>query len=85
VTVHSAIYDLLSRGSWYTTSEIQGYLQICGQRLMSESAVSARTRELRQEKYKKQYGHTEVSSRPRSGCTAWEYRVEVSAEIQQAA
>ena len=66
------IRDLLSRGQWYTTSEIQGYLQIAGQRLMSESAVSARVRDLRKERH----GFNNVVSRPRIGCTAWEYRIE---------
>jgi hypothetical protein len=82
MTVHSAIYDLLSRGSWYTTSEIQDLLRLVhGKRQMSESAVSARTRELRKEKH----GHHTVHSRPRQGCTAWEYRVELPAERQEAA
>lgn len=81
MSVHNAIYELLSRGDWYTTSEIQGYLQICGKRLMSESAVSARTRELRKEKY----GKHNVISRPRQGATAWEYRVIPAEQINKAA
>ena len=65
------IRDLLSRGQHYSTYEIQGYLQITLGRCISESAVSARVRDLR----KPQYGGYNVISRPRSGCTAWEYQI----------
>jgi hypothetical protein len=65
------IRDLLSRGHHYSTYEIQGYLQITLGRLISESAVSARVRDLR----KPQFGGYTVMSRPRHGCSAWEYSI----------
>lgn len=73
VKTRQLVIDCLSRGHWYATYEIQGYLQIAGHRLISESACSARIRDLR----KPQFGGFIVNSRPRAGCTAWEYRVEV--------
>lgn len=77
MSVHAQIFELLTSGHWYTTSEIQGYLQIQGHRLMSESAVSARTRELRKDKY----GSHKVICRPRVGHTAYEYRIQVEHQI----
>lgn len=72
----SLVREVLSRGYWYTTYEIQGFLQIAGHRLLSESACSARVRDLR----KSRYGKYNVVSRPRAGCTAWEYRIEAEQE-----
>jgi len=79
--IREVIRDLLSRGHHYSTYEIQGYLQIMLGRLISESAVSARVRDLR----KPQYGGYNVISRPRHGCSAWEYRVELANKDQEAA
>jgi hypothetical protein len=71
VDARAAIRDLLSRGHWYSTYEVAGYLQITAGRLISESAASARIRDLR----KPQFGGYTVKSRPRNGCSAWEYQL----------
>lgn len=70
--IREVIRDLLSRGYPYTTYEVAGFLEITIKRRISESAVSARIRDLR----KPQYGGYTVNSRPRHGCSAWEYSVE---------
>lgn len=70
--VCSSIRDLLSRDQWYSAYEITGYLQIACKTLISESACTARVRDLR----KPSYGRLNVKSRPRKGSTAWEYRIE---------
>jgi hypothetical protein len=75
------IRDVLSRGYAYSTYEIQGYLQITLGRMISESAVSARIRDLR----KPQFGGYTVISRPRHGCTAWEYQILVNQQDKEAA
>lgn len=69
--IREVIRDLLSRGYAYTTYEVAGFLEITIGRRISESAVSARIRDLR----KPQYGGYKVVSRPRHGCTAWEYQI----------
>lgn len=74
--IREVIRDLLSRGHAYSTYEVAGYLEITIGRRISESAVSARIRDLRKPKY----GGYTVISKPRQGCTAWEYRVEVRNE-----
>lgn len=66
-----AIAELLSRGHWYTSLEIVGFLQIAYNRPMTESAATARARELRKEKF----GGYTVKCRIRQGCTAGEYRI----------
>lgn len=72
--IRSSIRELLSRGNWYSTVEVQGYLQITHCKLISESAASARIRDLR----KPQFGGYKVVSRPRHGSSAWEYTLEVA-------
>lgn len=67
--IREVIRDLLSRGHPYTTYEAAGFIEISIGRRISESAISARIRDLR----KSQFGGYTVNSRPRSGCTAWEY------------
>lgn len=74
--IREVIRELLSRGHAYTTYEVVGYLQITTGKLISESACSARIRELRN----KRYGGHIVRSKPRKGCTAWEYWIEVRNE-----
>jgi hypothetical protein len=74
--IREVIRDLLSRGNAYSTYEVAGFLEITIGRRISESAVSARIRDLR----KPQFGGYTVKSRPRQGCTAWEYRIEVRNE-----
>lgn len=74
--IREVIRDLLSRGSNYTTYEVAGYLEIVIGRRLSESAVSARIRDLR----KPQFGGYKVKSKPRHGCSAWEYSIEVRNE-----
>ncbi len=71
LNVRAVIKDLLSRGHFYSTYEVVGYLQITHRKLISESAASARIRDLR----KPQFGGYKVESRPRSGHTSWEYRI----------
>jgi len=75
------IRDLLSRGHHYSNYEIQGYLQITLGRLISESAVSARVRDL----CKPQFGGYTVISRKRHGVTAWEYMIPTANKDQKAA
>lgn len=67
--IREVIRELLSRGHAYSTYEIQGYLQIVLGKMISESAVSARVRDLR----KQQFGGIDVKSKRRNNCTAWEY------------
>jgi phage gp37-like protein len=74
--IREVIRDLLSRGHAYSTYEVVGYLEITIGRRISESAVSARIRDLR----KPEFGGYTVISRPRQGCTAWEYCIEVRNE-----
>lgn len=69
--IREVIRDLLSRGYAYTTHEVAGFLEITIGRRISESAVSARIRDLR----KPQYGGYKVDSRPRHGSSAWEYSI----------
>lgn len=74
--LRSEIKDLLSRGQWYSTYEVAGYLHITAGRLISESAASARIRDLR----KPAFGGHQVISRPRQGHTAWEYCIPTSSQ-----
>lgn len=74
--IREVIRELLSRGHAYSTYEVAGYLEITIGRRISESAVSARIRDLR----KPEFGGYTVIAKPRHGCTAWEYRVEVRNE-----
>lgn len=71
--IREVIRDLLSRGHAYSTYEVAGFLEITIGRRISESAVSARIRDLR----KPQFGGYKVISRPRQGCSAWEYSIAV--------
>lgn len=67
--IREVIRELLSRGHAYTTYEVCGYLEISIGRRISESACSARIRDLR----KPEYGGITVKSRIRQGCRAGEY------------
>ena len=69
--IREVIRDLLSRGYAYTTYEVAGFIEISIGRRISESAISARIRDLR----KNQFGGYTVNSRPRHGCNAWEYQI----------
>lgn len=74
--IREVIRDLLSRGEAMTTYEVSTRLIFIMGKSFSESAISARIRDLRKPKY----GGYTVISKPRQGCTAWEYRVEVRNE-----
>ena len=74
--IREVIRDLLSRGHAYSTYEVAGYLEITIGRRISESACSARIRDLR----KPQYGSLTVKSRIRHGSKAGEYWIEVRNE-----
>jgi hypothetical protein len=69
--IREVIRELLSRGYAYSTYEVSGFLEITIGRRISESAVSARIRDLR----KPQFGGYNVISHPRPGCSAWEYQI----------
>jgi hypothetical protein len=79
--IREVIRDLLSRGRALTTYEVAGYLEIIEGRKISESACSARIRDLR----KPQYGGYTVNSRPRHGSTAWEYQILANQQDEEAA
>lgn len=66
-----AIAEILSRGYWYTPEEVCGCLEITYEKRISGSACTARIRELKLARY----GGYNKQSRPRVGCTAWEYIV----------
>jgi hypothetical protein len=74
------IRDLLSRGEPMTTYEVCTHLVFIMGKSFSESAVSARIRDLR----KPQFGGHTVISRPRQGCTAWEYQILANRERKAA-
>ena len=65
------VRTLLSRGKWMTPWEIQEEVWRTRNIRMSESSITARTRDLR----KDQYGAHEVLIRRRSGSKAYEYRL----------
>jgi len=79
--IREVIRDLLSRGYAYSTYEVAGFLEITIGRRISESAVSARIRDLR----KPQYGGYTVNSRPRHVSTAWEYQILANQQDKEAA
>lgn len=80
MTVHSAIYDLLSRGNWYAPHEIEMQLKLSGV-YISGSAVTARVRDLRKVKF----GDHDVVKRLRAGESYYEYRVISKVEQVKAA
>lgn len=69
--IREVIRDLLSRGEAMTTYEVSTHLIFIMGKSFSESAISARIRDLRKPKY----GGYKVKSKPRHGCTAWEYQI----------
>jgi hypothetical protein len=69
--IREVVRQVLSRGHFYTTYEVSGFIEITIGRRLSESAVSARIRDLR----KPQFGGYNVISHPRPGCSAWEYQI----------
>jgi hypothetical protein len=68
------IRELLSRGYPYTAYEVAGFLEITMKRRITESACTARIRDLR----KPQFGGLIVKSRIRRGCRAGEYWIEAN-------
>jgi hypothetical protein len=69
--IREVIRELLSRGHAYSTYEVSGFIEITMGRRLSESAVSARIRDLR----KPRFGGYNVISHPRPGCSGWEYQI----------
>lgn len=65
--ISEVLKELLGRGHWYTPYEMQGYIEISLGRRISESAITARIRELRPD--------VTVKSQQRPGHTAWEYTI----------
>lgn len=69
--VRGAIKDFLSRGRFYSSYEIQGYLHTTHKRLVSESACTARIRDLR----KPEFGGHRVICRHRADRSSYEYSI----------
>jgi len=73
------VRKVISRGPlfWFTPQEVIRELYAEDGTMASDACITSRFRDLR----KKAYGGYTVSSRPRSGCTAWEYQlVEIAAQ-----
>lgn len=79
--IREVIRDLLSRGEPMTTYEVSTHLVFIMGKCFSESAISARIRDLR----KPQFGGYKVDSRPRQGSSAWEYQILASQQDKEAA
>ena len=60
-----------ARGRWVTSYEIQALVKENWSMLCSESAITARIRDLR----KARYGGHRIDCRRRSGSTSYEYRM----------
>jgi hypothetical protein len=70
-TVLSKVHQIMLGGSWTTPLQLQQVLKFNGM-YASDSAVTARIRDLR----KKKYGSHEIEKRPlASDSSQWEYRV----------
>lgn len=74
MTVHSAIYNLLSQG-WYAPHEVGLQLRLQGIHCAAE-AVTARMRDLR----KVRFGGYKVNKQIRPGTDYYEYRIEEEQE-----
>lgn len=77
------VRQVISRGQlfWFTPQEIIRELLEEDGTLVSDACITSRIRDLR----KKPFGGFKVHGRPRKGCTAWEYQLELLAERQEAA
>lgn len=76
VTVHEKVCEVLSGGGWFTPHQVQAHLVPMGT-WISESAVTARIRDLR----KDHFGHHSVIKRRRDGTNYFEYRILSASEL----